>query len=1146
MTEDIRVWLENLGLGKYGDAFVGNDVGTDVLAYLTKDDLEKLGVSLGNRLRLLKVIGAEFAGAPQTVASQTTATEATTAVATDPTDTLQPEPQPSSEGERRPLTVMFCDMADSTALSARLDPEDLQDVIRAYQVSCTTLIQDFDGFVAKYMGDGILVYFGYPKSLERDAERAVRSALAIVEAMAELNRTLGRDKDIEIAVRIGISTGVVMVGEVVGEGMAQERTVIGEAPNIAARLQGLASRNGIVIGSLTKELTGDVFVYEDAGAQELKGITGRVKTWNVVGLRDENSDNDDYDGDIVVPKLVGRDEETGLLRRAWQSVQEEGRGQVVSISGEAGIGKSVLVDGLRAELRADGLPQLVLRCSPYHANSAFYPFVEYLKRLAGWQPEDSIDARLGKLEAALNAFEQPVSETVPVLAALLNLPLPEDHYLPLALTPQQLKQRTQDMCIALILETAERQPLVQLWEDLHWADPSTLELIGLQIEQVPTAPLLMLLTARSEFVAPWPARSHITPITLSRLESQHAAALVSHIADHKPLPEDVVDHIVTKADGVPLYVEELTKTILASDILRDTGDQFELTGPLSSLSIPETLQESLMARLDRLPQVRELAQLGSVLGREFAYEMISGLSAVDDSVLRDGLEQLVDAELLYQRGRPPRARYIFKHALIQDAAYGSLLRRTREHHHLHVAQLMETSFPDIIETSPELIAHHYAEADEAELAIDYFQKAGTRSLRVSANQEAIAHLRNGLEIVETMAAGADRDNRELNLLLTIGPALIAIKGYAAPDVEPAFLRALELCQQIGDKEREFSILQGLSIVYLVRADVHKSRGLAEQLVELAKTREDPGPELAADRSVGYALIMLGELEAGRACFDRITSTYDHVLHHAFALRQSGANFCIASYAFNAWVLYILGYPDQAVESIAQGNKRAQEWEHPLSESFLRVITAVLHLSLGEPKTAREHAKAGFEIATENDLVQYVYWTKITLFSATSELGEGDAADQITGIRETIDACRAIGSNLLSPIWLGLLARAYDQNGQAEESLTVVDEALGEITRTDERIWQADLHRLKGQLLLDRDSANAAEAEACFLEAIGVAQSQKAKSWELRAATALARLWHGQGKANEARDLLTPIHDWFTEGFETTDLKDAKALLDDLA
>jgi class 3 adenylate cyclase len=370
LTEDIRVWLENLGLGKYGDAFVGNDVGTDVLAYLTKDDLEKLGVSLGNRLRLLKVIGAEFAGAPQTVASQTTATEATTAVATDPTDTLQPEPQPSSEGERRPLTVMFCDMADSTALSARLDPEDLQDVIRAYQVSCTTLIQDFDGFVAKYMGDGILVYFGYPKSLERDAERAVRSALAIVEAMAELNRTLGRDKDIEIAVRIGISTGVVMVGEVVGEGMAQERTVIGEAPNIAARLQGLASRNGIVIGSLTKELTGDVFVYEDAGAQELKGITGRVKTWNVVGLRDENSDNDDYDGDIVVPKLVGRDEETGLLRRAWQSVQEEGRGQVVSISGEAGIGKSVLVDGLRAELRADGLPQLVLRCSPYHANSA--------------------------------------------------------------------------------------------------------------------------------------------------------------------------------------------------------------------------------------------------------------------------------------------------------------------------------------------------------------------------------------------------------------------------------------------------------------------------------------------------------------------------------------------------------------------------------------------------------------------------------------------------------------------------------------------------------------------------------------------------------------------------------------------------------
>ena len=779
---DIASWLERLGLGEYEELFAENDIDFEVLPHLHEPHLESLPISLGHRIKLLQAIKA--LSNTETVA--TVQTQADEPHDRAPAEIIRPstvEPDtsavPASDAERRPLTVMFCDLADSTKLSTMLDPEDLQEVIRAYQDACTRIILEYEGFVAKYMGDGILVYFGYPKSLERNAERAVRTGLAIVEVMAELNHTLGKNKDIEIAVRIGISTGIVMVGEVVGEGTARERTVIGEAPNIAARLQNLAGRNGIVISSLTKELTGDDFDYDDLGTHELKGVSGLVPTWGVIGLRSKSTyeeGQDEPDSTTAAPQLIGRDEEIGLLRRAWQSTREERRGQIVTISGEAGIGKSFLVNGLRAEVRTEGLAVITFHCSPYHTGSALYPLIEHFKRLARWQPEDDVKARVNKLEFALEPYEQSLAEIMPLLASLLSLPLPEDRYQPLALTPQQQKQQTQDAIIALALEEAERNPLLQLWEDLHWADPSTLELLGLLIEQAPTASLLMVLTGRPEFVPPWPARSHITPITLNRLERSHAEALLARVADMKPLPEEVVDHIISKTDGVPLYVEELTKTILTSNILRDTGERFELTGPLSSLTIPDTLQESLMARLDRLPQVRELAQIGSVLGREFAYEMITGLSTIGDTILQKGLGQLVEAELLYQRGRPPRAKYIFKHALIQDAAYQSLLKRPRQQYHLQVAQLLKNRFPDTVEANPELVAHHYTEAGATEQAVAYWLKAGRRAAQQSAYPEAITHLRQGLAMLSTLAETPERARLELTFQRTLGPVVVATQG----------------------------------------------------------------------------------------------------------------------------------------------------------------------------------------------------------------------------------------------------------------------------------------------------------------------------------------------------------------------------------
>jgi class 3 adenylate cyclase len=575
-------------------------------------------------------------------------------------------PAAAPEAERRQLTVMFCDLVGSTALSTGMDPEDLRDVIASYQNRCSAAIRRYDGFVAKYMGDGILVYFGYPRAHEDEAERSVRAGLDIVDAMAELNAAVPRPAGVELAVRIGIATGPVIVGDQIGEGTASETAVVGETPNLAARLQALAQPNQIVVSAATR--------------------TGSAAP------------------------LVGRQEEMGLLLRAWDG-SCHGRGQVVLIQGEAGVGKSRLVEGLREAAGKDHV-WVAIRCSPFHTASAFHPIIEHLKRVFGWQPEDTAPQYLAKLEAGLSGFKTlPLAESVRLFADLMTVPVPEDRYPRLSMTAQQQRDATLDAIVAWLIETAERAPVLMAWEDLHWADPTTLETLGMLIEQAPTAALLVVATYRPELTPPWPQRSHMTPITLNRLERPEVETMVDHLAGGRPLPGEVVDHIVAKADGVPLYVEELTKAILGSEVLEARGDAYVLRGALAQLHIPETLQDSLMARLDRAPRLREVAQLGSVLGREFAYDMISALAGIEEEMLQSGLGQLVVDELLYQRGRPPRSRYLFKHALIQDAAYQSLLKRTRQQYHERVAKLLEDRFPEVASTQPELVAHHYTQAN---------------------------------------------------------------------------------------------------------------------------------------------------------------------------------------------------------------------------------------------------------------------------------------------------------------------------------------------------------------------------------------------------------------------------------------------------
>jgi class 3 adenylate cyclase/predicted ATPase len=1050
--------------------------------------------------------------------------------------------------ERRHLTVMFCDLAESTRLSAQIDPEDMGDVIRAYQEAVSEAVRGFEGYIAKFMGDGVLVYFGYPNAQEKDAERAVRTGLAILDALPALSAGIaagdGTRSGTRLAVRIGIATGIVVVGETIGEGAAREQTVVGDTPNLAARLQALAGPDAILISAATHDLVGDIFACEGLGAHALKGIAEPVQVWRVAGLHEEEEE-EEFETTTADFPLVGRDEEIGLLRRAWQQTKEEGHGQIVFVSGEPGIGKSALVDTLRREARAEGLTRVTFRCSPYHTNSALYPVVEHWKRLAGWQPEDDGAARLAKLEAALAHYRAPREEAVPLFASLLSLPL-GDGYPRLNLTPEQLKEQTGDAIVALSLEEAERQPLLAVWEDVHWADPSTLDLLGQLIDQAPTAPLLIVMTFRPEFTPPWPARSHAKPLTLNRLERPQIEVMAMRLAGGKALPAEVVEHIVQKTDGVPLFVEEMTKAVLGSGILRADGDRYTLTGPLSEVSIPASLHESLMARLDRLPTLREVAQLGAVLGRDFAYEMLRAITALDEPRLRDVLGRLVEAELLYQRGRPPRSRYIFKHALIQDAAYQSLLRRTRQQYHRQVAELLESNFADTVETSPELLAHHYSEAGLPAQAVAYWQRAGERAVQRSANQEAIGHLTAGLAQLAQLPETSERATQELALQRLLGQASFATRGYASPEATRAFSRARELCATIGDDVSVGPVLVGVWLFQLAGAHHTNAEMTASEILERAERTENSGARIAGNLTLGVSRIHLGTLASARRNLDEAVEDYrTYTEEEATRLTyEYGIQLGAANHAYAAWCLWLLGYPDAALRHGDEGLAIFERIQHGYTHSRYLYWNSAFHSYRREWPIVEERARAAIGSAQENGLAMVVAVGRIMQASARAMLGAHD--DPAAEIREAMTAYRATGGRFQGTYHLVLLAQALAACGHHGEALSALREAAALVEETGERYVEAEIYRLEGNLLLAQSTNGAAEAESCYLKALEVARGQEARSLELRAASDLARLWAGRGERARAKDLLAPVYGWFTEGFDTPDLQEAKALLDELA
>ena len=769
--------------------------------------------------------------------------------------------------------------------------------------------------------------------------------------------------------------------------------------------------------------------------------------------------------------------------------------------------------------------------------------IEHIRRIAGWQLEDDASTRLDKLEAMLAGYSLPREEAVPLFAALLSLPVPEDRYPPIDLTPQQLKQQTEDLLVAWTLEEAERQPVLEVWEDLHWADPSTLELLHLLVEQAPTVPLLMVFTFRAEFTLPWPPRSHVTPITLNRLERPQIEAMVRSLAGNRTLPGEVVEHLVSKTDGVPLYVEELTKTVLRSGVLRREGDQFVLTGPLSEVTIPASLQESLMARLDRLPTVREVAQLGAVLGREFTYEVLQAIGVLEESKLRDGLGRLVEAELLYQRGRPPRARYVFKHALIQDAAYHSLLKRTRQHYHRKVAELLEGKFPEVAEAQPELLARHFTEAGRASEAVSYWQRAGEKALQRSANREGIGHLTRGLELLATLPDTPERAVRELRVLSSLAPAVMASKGYASPEGARVSARAHELARAGGQAEDICPVLFGVYTFNLVRTNFQRAEEVAEELLQLGERVEDPAPRIFGHHALGLSLMHRGALSSAHAHFEQALAPYDFEVHHHLAFRY-GFELGVVANAYNAWCLWLLGYPDQALRHATRSLALLERINHVFTQARGFCWNAILHLFRREADIVHQQAERAHALASEHGFA--LVRAAATILKGAALDGQGQHADGAKRIREGLDAYRATGAVFQITHHLIMLAEALAGAGSHEEGLEVLADAVAQTEKSDERYLEAEIHRLRGEFLLAQSTDDQPEAERCFHQALDVARKQEARSLELRAATSLARLWQRQGRDDDARDLLAPVYDWFTEGFDTADLKEAKALLDELA
>jgi predicted ATPase/class 3 adenylate cyclase len=1121
---DIAAWLRELGLERYEEAFRENEIDAEILPKLTADDLKDLGVTtVGHRRKLLEAIAAlaEPASAPQ-------AEPSTPAVAA-------PNARPA-EAERRQLTVLFCDLVGSTELAARLDPEDLREVMRAYQAACADVVGRFEGYVAMFLGDGVLAYFGWPRAHEDDAERAVRAGLQLVQDVARLEPRAG----IRLQARVGVATGHVVVGDLISEGVSDRDAVSGDTPNLAARLQAVTAPGSVVISSSTRRLVGGLFELDDLGPQRLKGFAEPLSAWRVSGESPAEGRFEARHSAGLTP-LVGREEEIALLLRRWEQARE-GEGQVVLLSGEPGIGKSRIVRELRERI-AEPHVRLTHQCSPYHQTSPLHPVVEHLERAAGFERDDPPEARLAKLDALLARGTDKLDQAVPLVAALLGIPTNDRYRLP-ELTPQRQKQLTLEALADQLEGLSAEQPVLLVYEDVHWIDPTTQELLGLAIERIQHLPVLAIVTLRPDFMPPWSKQPHVSVLALTRLGRRDGAAMVDRVVGNKALPAEVSAQIAAKTDGVPLFVEELTKAVLESGLLDDQGDHYELAGPLPPLAIPSTLHDSLLARLDRLGPVKEVAQTGACIGREFSHELLAAVASLGDNELRDAVTRLLESGLILRRGPPSAASYAFKHTLVQEAACGTLLRSKRQQQHARIARALEERFPETADTKPELLAHHCTQAGLTTKAVAYWRKAGQLSTARSAAAEAVAQLTQGLELLQQLPDDTERRWWELDLQVALGSALIAARGYAAPETAAAYARAYELCREAGAVRRLFPVLFGRYVTHLLGAKLAVAREAAAESLRLSERQDDDKATLVTShRSVGTAAFALGDLSAARMHLEEALTLYDPERHRPLAFVYA-QDVRVAGLSWLALALFVQGFPEQALQRSDEAVAAAPEVRHPNTTAQSLLCACVLSELVGRRQELQAHAEVLVALATEHGLPFWLAMGTIMQGWALADAGEAEAG--IAQLRRGLVAWEDTGAALIVPYYLGLVAKALAKAGRAGEGLGALIEALDRVAGTEELWFKAELHRLRGELLLALPKPDQPEAEACFRKALAVAREQDARMWELRAATSLAQLWRDQGKRAEAHDLLAPVYGWFTEGFGTADLRDGKALLDELS
>ena len=1108
--QSVSNWLKSLSLEQYSQVFADNDVDLEVLRILCDKDLQDLGVSFGHRKKLLKAV-ADLNGAE---AIQ-----------------LAPEPAAASAtgGERRQLTVLFCDMVGFTELASRVDPEVLQRIVRSYENACAVCVTRYEGYVFQRLGDGIVAFFGYPLAHEGEGERAIRAGLEIIESLTRLDVPDAG----HLQVRIGVTTGLVVVAGMKG--------AVGETMNLAARLQAIATPGSIVVSERVQRLAGGAFDYEDLGEQTLKGIARATHAYRILGVSAAASRFDAATGGILTP-LVGREQEIGLLLERWQLTQE-GEGQVVLLSGEPGIGKSRILSALRERLEAQSGGTLRLQCSPYYVNSAFYPMIDNLERALKFSRDESPESKLDKLEAlVVTRYGRPL-EDVHFVAAILSIPVEERYGVP-SMAPQKQKDETIRTLVDLTLASARDRPSIMLFEDAHWADPTTLEVLDLLVDRARNVPLLIVLTHRPEFRSRWSEHGHITALNLAKLTRAQSGAMVSRLAGGKALPADLLEQIVAKTDGVPLFVEELTKSILESGNLKDFGDRYEYASAADTIAIPATLKDSLMARLDRVMAVKEFAQIGAAIGREFSFELFSAVASLPRAALEDGLARLTESGLAFRRGAIPDAVYVFKHALVQDAAYDSMLKARRTEIHLQIATVLEKQFPAVVAAQPERVAHHYTAAGLADQAIPYWHKAGQLAMKRMAVRDAIAHLDRGMTLLQQLTEFASRDAHELELCATLGMAWLAYKGWAHPNVVSNLERAWSLERALNRSDHMLPILYGLSMYRMCVGQIRESLYLGERLLDEGQRSDIDDMHLMGHTQVEVSSYFLGEYAQVNCHAGAILARYDPVRHRHIVdlLTVDPKTYALVYQAFAQWAL---GFPERSAQTLEDGIRHTRARGH-LFDLAWTLQFAAKHLDVYRREPGLCAAKLDeFERLVREQKIDFMEQIVGPICRAAWLLISNRPQESEALFREAIPRWTEVGLAIDVPYYKTLHAQSAALSGQHDVALNLIEEALEQIERPgwEEKCIYAEALRVKGWILQRGGDLERAEAE--FRASLEVSRQQQAKSWELRAATSYAGLLKDQDRRKEAFDLLNPIYNWFTEGRSTRDHIDAAALLANL-